>query len=73
MTLIHYTHHIGFSKSDPLGGGLREEIEQEQDDPSAIVLGDEDGSQLMKSWEQIASDVEKDPDWFTFTDDDEAA
>lgn len=73
MALIHHTNHgIKFTKSDPLGGGLREEIEQEQRE-SAIVLGDEDGTQLSRSWEQIVADVEKDPDWFTFTNDDEAA
>lgn len=71
MSLFH--HNLAFEKIDPLGGGLREEIADEQKESEAIVLGDEDGSQLTHAWEQIVSDVEKDPDWFTFTDDDEPA
>lgn len=70
MSLFH--HHLAFQKADPLGGGLSEEIEQEMNEPEAIVLGDEDGSQLMRAWEKIAEDIEKDPEWFRFTDDDDA-
>lgn len=69
MSLFH--HSISFQKADPLGGGLSEEIEHEMDESEAIVLGDEDGSQLIHAWEKIAEDVEKDPEWFTFVNDDE--
>lgn len=71
MSLFHRS--ISFSQTDPLGGGLREEIEHEQLEPEAIMLGDEDGSQLITTWQHIAEDVEKDPDWFQFSDDDDAA
>lgn len=71
MSLFH--HHVSFSQTDPLGGGLREEIEHEQLEPEAIMLGDEDGSQLVTTWQHIAEDVEKDPDWFAFSDDDDEA
>jgi hypothetical protein len=66
-------HHISFEQSDPLGGGLREEIEQEQHEPEAIFLDDTDGQQLSDAWEEIVHDVKKDPDWFDFSDDESAA
>ena len=71
MSLFH--HPITFTRTDPLGGGLREEIEHEQLEPEAITLGDEDGSQLVTTWQHIAEDVEKDPEWFQFSDDDDEA
>jgi len=66
MPLFH--HHIAFKKIDPLGDGLREEIEQEQLEPEAITTFDEDGEQLIERWRKIEQDIEKDPEWFTFTD-----
>lgn len=69
MSLFH--HNLAFQKTDPLGGGLREEIEQEMSETEAIVLGDEDGSQLIQAWEKITDDVHKDPEWFTFVNDDD--
>lgn len=71
MSLFH--HHVTFAKADPLGGGLDEEIQQEMNEPEAIVLGDEDGSQLTRAWEKIAEDIEQDPEWFSFVDDDDDA
>lgn len=71
MSLFH--HHISFQKTDPLGGGLREEIEREQHESESITLDAPDGDQLATSWSKIVEDVEKDPDWFSFTEDDSAA
>lgn len=65
-------HHMSFSKTDPLGGGLREEIENEQRESDAMTLEAPDGDQLVRSWDEILVDVEKDPDWFSFTNDDSA-
>jgi hypothetical protein len=62
-------HHISFKKIDPLGDGLREEIEEEQLEPEAIVL--EEGvneGELSEYWQSVESDIEKDPEWFNFTD-----
>lgn len=66
-------HHISFQQTDPLGGGLREDIEYEQLEAEAITLDAPDGDQLADSWEKIVGDVKKDPDWFDFTEDDSAA
>lgn len=74
MSLFHHTiHSISFQKSDPLGGGLREEIEREQNESEAITLDAPDGDQLADSWSKIVGDVKQDPDWFDFTEDDSAA
>jgi len=68
MSLLHSLfHHISFQQADPLGDGLREEIEAEQLEPEAIRLY-EDESQLEQRWQEIQEDVKKDPDWFHFTE-----
>jgi len=66
-----FNHHISFKQIDPLGDGLREEIAQEQGEPEAIAL--EEGvneGELSEYWQSVESDIEKDPDWFTFSKDD---
>lgn len=74
MSLFHHhTTSISFQQSDPLGGGLREEIEHEQHESEAITLDAPDGDQLADSWAKIVGDVKKDPDWFDFSEDDSAA
>lgn len=65
-------HHITFRKSDPLGGGLREDILHEQQEADAITLEAPDGDQLADSWAKIVGDVKKDPEWFDFSDEDSA-
>jgi hypothetical protein len=73
MSFFHRIfHHISFSKIDPLGDGLREEIEQEQLEPEAITLeeGVDEGA-LSESWQEIQQDIEKDPEWFHFSDSEE--
>lgn len=64
MQLFHHT--VSFKKVDPLGDGLREEIEAEQLEPEAIRLED-DYSELSERWQQIEEDIRKDPEWFTFS------
>ncbi len=66
-----FSHHISFKKIDPLGGGLREEILAEQEEPEAIVSLDEglDEGQLSQYWQSVVSEVKKDPEWFKFSED----
>lgn len=66
---MHLFHHISFKQIDPLGDGLREEIEREQLEPEAITL--EEGineGELSESWQEIQQDIERDPEWFKFTE-----
>jgi len=66
-----FSHHISFKQIDPLGNGLREEIIAEQDEPEAIGAL-EDGvneGELAQYWQQVESDIEKDPEWFRFSED----
>lgn len=61
--------HIQFSKIDPLGNGLREEILGEQLEPEAIALEENpDGERLAEFWSAVESDIQHDPDWFNFTE-----
>lgn len=67
MNLFH--HPISFSKADPLGAGLREEITAEQLEPEAITL--EDGvvdGELEARWQELHDEIQKDPDWITFSE-----
>jgi hypothetical protein len=68
MTL--FKHHVSFKQIDPLGGGLREEIAQEQTEPDMITLEEfADEEKLTNYWRSVESDIEKDPEWFKFTED----
>lgn len=63
-------HHIGFTAPDPLGNGLGDEIAAEQKEPEAFrTLEDTPPDELSEQWNAIVKDIEKDPDWFTFSDD----
>lgn len=65
-----FKHHIAFKQIDPLGNGLREEITQEQLEPEAITLEEfVDEGKLSNYWQSVESDIEKDPEWFKFTED----
>lgn len=68
MTL--FKHHIAFKQIDPLGSGLREEIVAEQLEPDAITLSETvNEDELTDYWKSVEADIEKDPEWFTFTED----
>lgn len=69
MTL--FNHHISFKQIDPLGDGLREEIEAEQREPEAIGTLEEgiNEGQLSQYWQSVESDIEQDPEWFKFSED----
>lgn len=57
---------ISFKQIDPLGDGLREEIEAEQLEPEAIIL--EDGvveGELEAKWQSIEEDFKKDPEYYS--------
>lgn len=65
FNLFH--HVISFRRADPLGDGLREEIEAEQLEPEAITLqeGVNEG-ELEAFWQEVERDIKKDPQWFRF-------
>lgn len=68
MSIFHHT--IGFNEPDPLGNGLGDEIAAEQKESDAFTtLEDTPAEELSEQWAAIVKDVEKDPDWFTFSDD----
>ena len=68
MSLFH--RNIGFAKPDPLANGLGDEIAAEQQEAEAFqTLSDTSAEELTQQWSAIVKDIEKDPDWFTFSDD----
>lgn len=67
MSLFH--RRINFTQHDPLADGLGDEIAAEQSEADAFqTLDDTTGDELASHWNKIIKDVEKDPDWFDFTD-----
>lgn len=69
MSFNLFRHTVSFQAVDPLGDGLREEIETEQLEPQAITLEEGiDESQLSDFWQQVQSDIAQDPEWFHFSE-----
>lgn len=67
MNLFH-RHTVSFAKVDPLGDGLGDEIAREQSEAESIKsLDDVSGEELATKWNEIVSDIKKDPDWFDFS------
>jgi hypothetical protein len=65
-----FGHRISLPQPDPLGGGLAEEIAAEQAEPDAITLEEALDAQLIADqWNQAVEELEKDPDWFNFSND----
>jgi hypothetical protein len=65
MSFNLFHHTISFHKADPLGDGLREEIEAEQLEPEAITLQEGlDEGQIEQYLDRIVQDVKEDPEWF---------
>ena len=63
-------HRISFTKHDPLEDGLGDEIAREQQEAEAFqTLSDTSAEELNKQWSTIVKDIEKDPDWFKFSND----
>ncbi|HET6746512.1 MAG TPA: hypothetical protein VFH06_00190 [Candidatus Saccharimonadales bacterium] len=66
---FHLFHSpVSFSRVDPLGNGLSEEIEAEQLEAEAITL--EEGlneGEIEAYWQSVQQDIQKDPEWFDFT------
>jgi len=68
--LSKFRRSLSFSQVDPLGGGLAEEIAAEQAEPDAITLEESLDAQLIADqWNQAVEELEKDPDWFNFSND----
>ena len=67
--MLFHSQKIQFSKVDPLGDGLGDEIVSEQLEPEAILLEEGlDGNELSAYWQSVESDIEQDPEWFHFTE-----
>jgi hypothetical protein len=62
-------HHISLPKIDPLADGLDEDITKEQLEPEAITLEDISESELEQYWTSVESDIQRDPEWFHFSED----
>lgn len=61
---------IQFRQHDPLADGLGDEISAERKEADSFAtLDDISGEELSKQWTAIIKDVEKDPDWFSFSSD----
>lgn len=66
MSLFH--RKISFTQHDPLADGLGDDIAAEQSEADAFqTLSDTSAEELATHWNKIIKDVEKDPDWFDFT------
>lgn len=67
--MLFHSQHIKFSKVDPLGDGLGDDIAQEQLEPEAITLEEGvDAQQLSQFWQSVETDIAQDPEWFHFTE-----
>lgn len=66
MSLFH--HSISLSAIDPLADGLNEDIAKEQQEPEAITLEDISETELENYWTTVESDIQKDPEWFHFSE-----
>lgn len=68
--LTPFVHHkLQFQPVDPLGDGLGDDIAREQSEEAAAEFQqDLDGNNLAVFWDEVEKDVQKDPNWFTFTE-----
>lgn len=67
---MSFLHHISLPQPDPLGAGLREEIEEEQQESeSQEFASDLDATVLAERWEAVVNDLHNDPEWFDFSHD----
>lgn len=64
-----FNNKISFTNHDPLDDGLRDAITAEQNNSDAFTLADPTGDELTEKWDSIVKDVEKDPGWFSFSED----
>lgn len=68
---MHFSrHNIHFDHIDPLANGLDDDIAAEQREADAIhSFEDTSAEELTAFWQGVVDDIEKDPDWFSFSDD----
>ncbi len=64
-----FKNKVSFTRHDPLDDGLKDAINAEQNDADAFTLADPTGDELTEKWDTIVKDVEKDPGWFSFSED----
>lgn len=66
MSIFH--RKIQFAQVDPLANGLDEEIAAEQREAQAIHSFDDTAAEDLDAfWNKVVRDIEKDPDWFDFS------
>lgn len=67
---IPFPHHkLQFQPVDPLGDGLGDDIAREQSEAGVVAFqGDLDGNSLAAFWDEVERDVQKDPNWYNFTE-----
>jgi hypothetical protein len=67
---MSFFHHVSLPQVDPLGGGLREEIQNEQREPESQDFADDlDANILAERWDEVVNDLHHDPEWFDFSHD----
>lgn len=72
MSLFQKLHHsLSFQLPDPLGDGLGDAIAAERAEPEAITLDEVDTRSLIAQWDKVVDDIEHDPEWFKFANDED--
>jgi hypothetical protein len=61
-------HRISLPAVDPLADGLDEDIKRERNESEAMTLEDVSETELEQYWNSVESDIQKDPEWFHFSD-----
>lgn len=58
--MFKFSHKMQLSPIDPLGDGLREEIQAEKAEPEAIRLEESfDDEDFLQYWQQVADSIEE--------------
>lgn len=58
--MFRFSHKMQLSPIDPLGDGLREEIQAEKAEPEAIHLEESfDDEDFLQYWQQVADSIEE--------------
>jgi hypothetical protein len=58
--MFHFFHRMNLTPVDPLGDGLREEIEAERQEADAIDLNEAlDDEDFTRYWQEVADSIEE--------------
>lgn len=64
-----FSKHLKFEPVDPLGDGLREEIQAEQREAAINLSEDHSSDTTTDFWQNLERDIHEDPEWFRFSSD----